>query len=88
MIGRSPYCSIAITSDGVSREHAKIVRRGAKATIEDLNSSNGTLVNGKRVTGTHPLMPGDKIEIGDETLEVTRDPKDPRGGENKTEIRR
>ena len=41
--------------------------------IEDLGSSNGTLVNGSRIDAPHLLSPGDKVQVGDSTLELLAD---------------
>ncbi|GAA4606713.1 hypothetical protein GCM10023107_77830 [Actinoplanes octamycinicus] len=54
-----------LPSDLVSRRHAVIRSRGDRFEIEDLGSSNGTRVNGAPIHGTHPLRPGDQIELAD-----------------------
>jgi len=64
-IGRGTSCEIHL-DDGrgkVSREHARITRRGSAVVIEDLASTNGTRVNGARIT-RKDLREGDLIEIG------------------------
>jgi DNA-binding winged helix-turn-helix (wHTH) protein len=68
VIGRSADVSIPIYSRSISRRHARIIIDGSSASIEDLGSKNGTLVNGRAVQGRVPLSPGDKISVGDETL--------------------
>ena len=50
--------------DLVSRRHARIAVSGEEYTLEDLGSSNGTLVNGTRITGSVRLEPGDTLELG------------------------
>jgi diguanylate cyclase (GGDEF)-like protein len=67
LIGRAPQVPIRLNDEGVSRRHARIVRQGNHVYIEDLQSANGTLVNGERVT-TVPLKDGDKIRIGSTTI--------------------
>jgi len=62
-LGRAAGCDIVIDEDGVSRDHARIVLAGRKATIEDLESRNGTFVNGKRVE-KQVLADGDRIRLG------------------------
>lgn len=69
-IGRDPSCHIALDSKvhtGVSRRHAKITRDEHQPfcwTIEDLDSSNGTYVNGERVEAARMLQEGDRISLG------------------------
>ncbi|MFN3629686.1 MAG: FHA domain-containing protein [Casimicrobiaceae bacterium] len=68
LIGRGSRCDVRIKHPAVSAEHALIRIVGAVATIEDLNSSNGTRVNGRRIDGVRPLRHGDQIEVGRERL--------------------
>jgi pSer/pThr/pTyr-binding forkhead associated (FHA) protein len=68
MIGRSPDSDVYINDKLVSRRHAKVTRSDADYVIEDLNSSNGTFVNGQRVMGSKPLRPRDTIQIGTTSL--------------------
>lgn len=63
-IGRATTCSIALTSNGVSKEHATIVLTEDKVIISDNNSSNGTFVNGVRVQN-QKIKKGDKIALHD-----------------------
>src|SRR5207248_2628153 len=51
LIGREPDCDVQINAEMVSRKHARLTINYDHALIEDLGSSNGTFVNGKRVTG-------------------------------------
>jgi pSer/pThr/pTyr-binding forkhead associated (FHA) protein len=62
-LGRRPYNDIVIDNLAVSGEHAVIQLAGSDVVIEDLNSTNGTYVNGKAVK-KQPLQSGDSIEIG------------------------
>ena len=65
VIGRDKSCHIQITDDtSVSRKHASVMRQGVSFRIEDLGSSNGVLVNDKKIEGAHELQVGDRIEIG------------------------
>lgn len=66
-IGRSDECDIVIESPYVSARHALIKKRGNKFYIEDLNSTNGTFVNGKRVRIAR-IKNGDIITLGDVDL--------------------
>jgi pSer/pThr/pTyr-binding forkhead associated (FHA) protein len=65
IIGRNPTTDITLLDEGISREHALILRDldSGEYVIEDLQSTNGTKVNGKRVRSA-TLEPGDQIEIG------------------------
>jgi pSer/pThr/pTyr-binding forkhead associated (FHA) protein len=65
LIGRNPTTDITLIDDGISREHSMILFEEAddSYTIEDLQSTNGTKVNGKRVRSA-PLSDGDEIQIG------------------------
>ena len=64
-IGREIGNSIApVAAEGLSRRHAKIVSMDGKWTIEDLGSTNGTFVNGKKIDSPAEIKPGDKISCG------------------------
>ncbi len=64
-LGRNPDNSIVLDNDTVSYEHALITTRDSHWWIEDLGSSNGTLVNGVDISAPIILNDGDIIEIGD-----------------------
>ena len=64
-IGREATHAIALVNDmGVSRTHAQIVRQGDQTLIEDLSSTNGTYVNGVRISAPTPIKPGDTLQLG------------------------
>lgn len=63
-IGRAPDNSLAIDCPGVARYHALIEKRGDSYWLADLNSANGTLVNGLRAAADNRLRDGDNITIG------------------------
>jgi predicted component of type VI protein secretion system len=63
-IGRSTECQWVISSGAVSRRHARIKRRSAEITVEDLGSSNGTFVNGERLSGPKTLHDQDAVKFG------------------------
>ncbi len=65
--GRSQDSDIWIEDNTISRKHFKIKREGKEYTIQDLNSTNGTYVNSRRVT-TSGLKAGDKIQISNDTI--------------------
>lgn len=64
-IGRAVENDIVVTSKRVSREHARVRREGRRVTLEDLGSTNGTLLNDERVLAPVNLHDGDRISIGD-----------------------
>jgi hypothetical protein len=66
VVGRHPSSAVWINARSVSREHARIVIAGDRATIEDCGSTNGTLVDGKRISSPHPLVDGAAITFGSE----------------------
>ncbi len=62
IIGRDPSADISITDPSISRKHAKVTREGTGVKIEDLGSSNGTAINGKK------LEPGNVVKLEKEDL--------------------
>jgi hypothetical protein len=67
LLGRADDSAVVIARPGVSRKHAVIVADTSGFTIKDLESQNGTFVNGQRITA-HALTDGDQIVIGDTKL--------------------
>lgn len=67
IMGRGPQSTIHLDSDGVSRKHARVVRQGDDFILEDLQSTNGTWVDEKRVT-FHKLKDGDRVQVGTEVI--------------------
>ena len=66
-IGRDPDCAVTLTSDGVSRKHARVQLIFALYFVTDLDSTNGTFVNDQRVSMAQ-LNDGDQLRIGDAAL--------------------
>ncbi|HLL20890.1 MAG TPA: FHA domain-containing protein, partial [Kofleriaceae bacterium] len=66
--GRSRGATVIVDHEKVSRLHARVWRNGERIHLEDLESKNGTRVNGERVVGTIALAPGDEIAIGNATI--------------------
>ncbi len=64
LIGRSSKCDIQIEQDSVSRNHAKVRSDGTRILVEDLGSTNGTLINDERIDAAVRLRNGDFIKIG------------------------
>jgi hypothetical protein len=64
-LGRSRECEVVLDDPNVSRRHAEVRPDGAGGwTVADLGSTNGVRVNGRPVSGTHRLTPGDRLELG------------------------
>ena len=64
-IGRGDYNDVVIADPSVSTMHAKLQRRDAIWILTDLGSTNGTFVEGERLTGEAPLGPGTTLRFGD-----------------------
>lgn len=62
--GRDPNNDITLDDSQVSRYHARLLIHGDQIVLEDLGSTNGTLVNGKPISEQHILQPADIISIG------------------------
>ena len=71
-IGRAPDNTIVVNTPDVSRRHARLVRSGHHLQIQDLNSTNGTHVNGMTVH-ISDLEPGDAVRIGAQEMVVVAD---------------
>jgi two-component system cell cycle response regulator len=67
IIGRGDVAQVRLHDDGISRRHAMIVRVSGDLCLEDLQSANGTRVNGQPIT-RHVLRDGDKIQLGEKTI--------------------
>jgi diguanylate cyclase (GGDEF)-like protein len=66
-IGRGSQADIQVVDEGISRRHAAIKLEGDRVVITDLGSTNGTFLNGERVS-TQQLHDGDKIQVGSTTI--------------------
>jgi DNA-binding winged helix-turn-helix (wHTH) protein len=64
VIGRAEDATIRIDSPGVSRYHARVLVSDGAATLEDVQSKNGTYLNETRLSASAPLSEGDEIKIG------------------------
>ena len=64
LIGREASSTIQIDSPGVSRKHARLTYQNNQYLLQDLDSSNGTFLNGEQIVKTWPLNNGDIISIG------------------------
>jgi pSer/pThr/pTyr-binding forkhead associated (FHA) protein len=64
-VGRADFNDIVINDPSVSTSHAKLQRREEIWVVSDLGSTNGTFVEGERVSGEVPLMPGSTVKFGE-----------------------
>jgi len=72
LIGRSPASSLVIDDDYVSSRHARIFSQQGEWFVEDLGSTNGTLVDDVRIDQPTPLRPGTAVRIGGSVVELRR----------------
>jgi hypothetical protein len=71
-IGRLSACEVVLSDRGASRRHAQVRLDGGRATLTDLGSTNGTMLNGHQVQ-TRTLADGDRITIGQTLIEYRGD---------------
>jgi pSer/pThr/pTyr-binding forkhead associated (FHA) protein len=73
-IGRDPTAGLSLPDDGlVSQHHARVTPTDDGLVLDDLGSRNGTFVNGAQITGPTLLAPGDRVDVGDTTIQVERE---------------
>lgn len=72
-VGRASGCGVALPDDTfVSQLHARVFRRDGALYVEDLGSTNGTLLNQRPVTSAVALRKGDRLQVGQTVLELDR----------------
>jgi predicted component of type VI protein secretion system len=74
IVGRSADSGLSIPNAVVSRQHCEVFESGGLVKVRDLGSTNGTLVDGKRIAEV-VLRPHDRFEIGPYAFEVVYEPK-------------
>ncbi|WP_205739588.1 ATP-binding cassette domain-containing protein [Georgenia sp. SYP-B2076] len=67
VLGRAGTCDVVVDDPLASRRHCA-VELGPQVLLHDLSSFNGTFLNGRRISGTEPLSPGDLVGVGSSTL--------------------
>ncbi|MCA9087129.1 MAG: SpoIIE family protein phosphatase [Planctomycetaceae bacterium] len=77
IIGRLPDCAIQLASNMVSRNHARVFKQGEAYFVEDLNSGNGTFLNGEKIAGAQPLKHNDRLKFGPMLLRFESDSPPP-----------
>ena len=70
-VGRIQGNDIVLPRGNISKKHARIVQRDGKIVALDLKSTNGTFINGKRISGPQVIHDSDKIQIGDFVIVVS-----------------
>ena len=69
LVGRHHACDVVLSDSSVSRRHARLVLRDGTWVVQDLESTNGTIVNGVQV-GRCALRPGDQLVLGEAHLRI------------------
>ncbi len=72
IVGRAPGSDIVVPDDVVSGRHARFSMMGGDLMVEDLNSTNGTFLNGEPVQQVQRCLEGDEISIGDVLIKVSK----------------
>jgi pSer/pThr/pTyr-binding forkhead associated (FHA) protein len=69
--GRAAGCTVSVPDDAyMSQVHARVYMSEGDVFVEDLDSTNGTFINGERVHGTRQLFHGDRLQVGHTVLEA------------------
>ena len=71
VLGKQPDCQVVLADSKVSRRHARLFERDGRVFVEDLGSTNGTLVAGRAIEGEMPLADGAAFENGPFELSVS-----------------
>ncbi len=70
-IGRAAGCGVVIDDPRVSKLHVRLFRAADTWMVEDLGSTNGTILNGDMLADAHPIIPGNRIQVGDVVMELS-----------------
>ena len=71
-VGRAAGCQITLEDTYASQLHARIFRKDGQLFVEDLGSTNGTFVNRREAKRAVPVRRGDRVQVGQTVLELTR----------------
>ena len=69
-LGRDPNCECTLMSETVSARHARFTFHHGQWWLEDLQSTNGTIINGQPLTTAIVVIPGDQIQCGDIQISI------------------
>lgn len=69
-IGRGAGCRLALDDSYASQLHARVFPRDGRWMVEDLGSTNGTYLNGRRVSGPSIVQTGDRLQVGNTVMEL------------------
>ena len=71
-LGRGVECELRLDDTYISQQHARIFDRGGNWYVEDLGSTNGTLLDGQKVSGPVEVRAGDEVRLGRTVLQLRR----------------
>ncbi len=80
IVGRDVGCTLRLNDPSVSRRHLRVIRRASEVFVEDLGSSNGTLINGRALAAPIRVVEGDRIALGTRELVVRMPEEDSDAG--------
>jgi pSer/pThr/pTyr-binding forkhead associated (FHA) protein len=69
-VGRAAGCVITLDDTYVSQLHARVFQQDGQTFVEDLGSTNGTYLNGQKVSGPMAMNRGDQLRVGDTVMEL------------------
>ena len=69
-VGRAAGCVITLDDTYVSQLHARVFQQDGQTFVEDLGSTNGTYLNGQKVSGPMVMSRGDQLRVGDTVMEL------------------
>ena len=75
VVGRGDHCDVCLDDEAISYDHLEIVRHGPSLIAADLDSSNGTILNGETLDRNRRLRNGDVLQVGRFRLEVALPPQ-------------
>lgn len=76
MLGRDAHCDLSVSDDTLSAHHARVTFHHGQWWLEDLNSTNGTLLNREKLTTPAVVITGDEFKCGNTTFSIRIDADD------------